>query len=336
MYIFLALSFLSGMVELGSVFLGVHLGYPLPQILMLPFFYQIGNLLISMLPKRMSSGILIASSAMVLVFFYYCHPNFWFLAIQLCCSSYCIQLTRMRHKSVCPTWLKRLFRIGGFALSPIMIFGSGQIIILFSLLLCFVLMVTEMKEQKAESKQELKGKQKSKGISSVMVLHQMHYFVYTYIMPLYIYKLTDNLFLSALAFSITWVVYLTPQTITERFSAPNYKRIFFYCHLFLGVCMGVIAIAAFFHKTTVVLLAWLLTGVGGGSVFCISHLCKKYESIHMDLSENIGHFLGPLLSVALSYIARDYALTCLSAASFVFVFMALLIAFYRIRKEAHL
>lgn len=331
MYCFLILSFLSGIIELGSVYLGVNLGLPLHQIIALPLFYQIGNLMTNVLPKKESSGTIFVVGVGLLTAAYYLYSSFSILAIELIGSSYCIQLARARYKSTCPTWLKRSFRIGGFTLSPVMTFGNGQIVILFSMLFCLGLIFATTKFQKFEKSENAEhGKI---GISSIMIFHQMHYFVYTYIMPIYVYQLTASAFLSSLAFSATWVIYLIPQTIAENLDCVNYKKMFFFCHLFLGLCMGVMAVSVYFHKTAIVLVAWLLTGLGGGSVFCISHLCKKYESLSMDFSENIGHFLGPLVAVVLCYIIEESAIVFLSSVSAIFVIIALTISLYIMRKE---
>lgn len=336
MHCFLVLSFLSGIIELGSVYLGVSLGLPMYQIIALPLFYQIGNLMMNILPKKALSGAFFSAITVLLTIIYCLHSSFWILIIELICSSYCIQLARTQYKSTCPTWLKRSFRIGGFALSPIMTLCNGQIVILLSMLFCLGLMITTAGKRRLNKEKNKKNEQQKSGISGVMVFHQMHYFVYTYVMPIYIYQLTGSAFLSALAFSATWVIYLTPQTIAENFKNINYKKLFFICHLFLGLCMGIMAACAYFHITIIVLVAWLLTGLGGGSVFCIRYLCKRYESINMDFSENIGHFLGPLVAVVLCYIIKESVIACLSAVSAIFVVIALIISLYVMRKETQL
>ena len=49
---FLLLSLLSGVIELGSVLLGIKLKVPVAGIILLPFWYQLGNLLMSYLPRK--------------------------------------------------------------------------------------------------------------------------------------------------------------------------------------------------------------------------------------------------------------------------------------------
>lgn len=333
MFSFLILSFLSGVIELGSAYIGIIHELPVCLILMLPLFYQTGNLMISVLPRRLLLNVIFTGIVCFLSIIYYICPNFWILAVELAFSSYCIQFMRACHKSSCPTWLKRSFRIAGFALSPIMLCNDGQIIFFFSALFCIFLIIKDTVAHR-ESKIISQGKKTQiTGISMVMIFHQMHYFVYTYIMPIFIYTLTKSIIMSSLVFSVTWIVYLLPQTIAEKFNIVNYKKMFFFCHFFLGVCMAIIAVSAYFHNTTFVLLFWILTGLGGGSVFCIKHLCKRYESMNMDFSENIGHFVGPLIAVLFCCMTTEYVFIVLPAISCVFVIIALILSLHIVNKE---
>lgn len=333
MFNFLILSFLSGVIELGAIYLGIVQKLPVYLIIMFPLFYQTGNLMVSILPKKISLDVIFAVIGFFLSAVNYIYPNLGILPIQLALSSYCIQIVRARHKSSCPAWLKRSFRIAGFALSPIMIWNRGQIIFLLSSLFCIFLINKDVIAQGENKKIIQERKAQITGISIVMVFHQLHYFVYTYIMPIFVYEMTESIIMSSLAFSVTWIVYLLPQTIAERLNIADYKKMFFFGHLFLAVCMATIAISAYFYDTTIVLLFWLLTGLGGGSVFCIKHLCKRYESIDMDFSENIGHFIGPLVAVFFCYMTTKYVLIVLPAISCFFVIIALIVSLYVINKE---
>lgn len=331
MFNFLILSFLSGVIELGVIYLGIVQNFSIYLIIMLPFFYQMGNLMISILPKRKTLDAIFSWTVCFLSIIYYIYPNFGILAIQLAFSSYCLQLMRVHHKSSCPAWLKRSFRIAGFALSPIMIWGRGQVILLLSSLFCIFLINKDAIVQGENKKMFQKWNVQITGISMVMVFHQLHYFVYTYIMPILVYKMTESIITSSLVFSVTWIVYLLPQTIAEKLNITNYKKMFFFCHLFLAACMATIAISAYFCNTTIVLLFWLLTGFGGGSVFCIKYLCKKYESINMDFSENIGHFVGPLIAAYFCHMTTEYIFVVLPAISCFFVIIALILSIHTVR-----
>lgn len=334
MYTFLFLSLLSGLLELGSVYLGIAHEFPVYLIIALPFFYQIGNLLMNIISRKILPVIIFVAITIILAVFNIIRFSYYLFAVQLICNSYCIQHARMQYKKICPTWLKRCFRIGGFAFSPALVIYDGQIILIFSALLCLWAIISNAKMYKFGANNTFeKIKHQKPGVSTVMVFHQLHYFVYTYIMPIYVYTLTKSISLSALAFSCTWVIYLLPQIIAEKNETVNYKKLFFSCHLFLAICMLIIGISVYYQKSALALIAWLLTGFGGGSVFCISHLSKKYESINMDFSENIGHFLGPLTAVILCYAFGDMASVILPMVSALFVIIALNISIYIIRKD---
>ena len=330
---FLVLSLLSGVIELGGIYLGITWDLPNHSIIMLPLFYQVGNLLTSILPSKTSGSIAVIGTVCLLCGIYNWHPSFWILAVQLALCSYCIQIVRLQNKSVCATWLKRSFRIAGFALSPIMCLKDGQAVILLSIMLCVFSLVKEVLFQKVGNESSPRKEHRPAKISMVMVFHQLHYFVYTYIIPIYVHQKTGSIAISALLFSLSWVIYLAPQTIAEKLHIVHYKTMFFCCHIFLGLCMAAISISAHFDSMGMVLLFWLLTGFGGGSVFCISHLYKRYASINIDFSENIGHFLGPVIAIFLCHGADGNIFAILPAVSCLFVMMTLLFALYVIRKE---
>lgn len=335
MFYFLILSFLSGIIELGAVYLGIVQQLPIHMIIMLTFFYQIGNIMTNILPQRTSLNIFLAGVVGLLSIMYYLYPDFRILAVQLVLSSFCIQIVRVQYKSSCPAWLKRIFRIGGFALSPIMLIGSGQAIFLLSVVLCIFLAWKNVIVQ-VQNKKILKDKKtRMPGISLVMIFHQMHYFVYTYVMPIYFFRITKSIWLSSLIFSVTWIVYLLPQTIAEKISSINYRKMFFFCHIFLGICMASIAASVYFYNTAMVLIFWILTGLGGGSVFCIKYLSKKYKTINMDFSENIGHFLGPLVAAVSCQMKAEDVFVVLPAISCIFVIMALISSAYIVNKEEY-
>lgn len=320
MYSFLILSGLSGIIELGVVFLGVYLGLPIPTVISLPIFYQLGNILMNYLPRKQKLCGVLSVIAFILGVLLYGRYHYFPCAIQLVLSSYCIQMSRATQKRACPVWLKRVFRVGGFAISPIMLIGNGQAVLLICMVYCCILLI------KLPGMSEPTQIKERKKLSLVMIFHQLHYFVYTYIMPIYVLRLTNSYILSGLAFAATWVVYLLPQTIVERLKIKQYSLIFFTCHSFLAVCMGMISYTSMHDAMLAVLVLWLLTGLGGGSVFCIKHLAKHYSDLDMELSENIGHVLGPIVAVLLCYCFPEQEVTYLSMASCIFVVLALLSA----------
>lgn len=334
MVFFLLLSFLSGTVELGSVFLGITMQQPIYKILLLPFFYQIGNLLMDIMPSKRS--ITLCSLTIVSVFFAIniVHFSFEIFLFQLTFISYFLQLTRAKYKKKCPVWLKRCFRIGGFAASPTLVLCNGQLVFSVIFIVCLYTFVVNGARNNATLKTTRdEAPVNKKHFSSVMLFHQLHYFIYTYIMPIYTFQLTDSILLSACSFAITWIVYLLPQVLTEKYKLENYRTIFFCCHLFLLACLLLIGLSFIFHIPVLALFGWLFTGLGGGSVFCIRHLTRYYETIKMDFSENLGHFGGPLIAALLCRIFSDLGSISLPFVSALCVCLALIIALVLVVKE---
>ena len=325
---FLLLSLLSGVIELGSVLLGIKLGVPVAGIILFPFWYQLGNLLMSYLPRKKSLYLFMLATVILGTIINSFLWSYIVLAIQLVITSYCIQAAREKNKKSCPTWLKRSFRIGGFAISAIFVSCNGQIILIASIFFSVLLLLRGTTIERVAS-----GKKKYQGISLVMIFHQIHYFVYTYIMPIYLYQNTKSFIAVAIAFAITWIVYLSPQVIVEKSGNVKYKKVFFVGHSFLAVCLGLMAWMSRFGCTEGVLCCWLLTGFGGGTVFCIKHLCSKYEKMNMDLSENIGHVVGPFLAVCICYYFPNVEITVLAFGSCISVVIALLSAIIVVVKE---
>ena len=79
---------------------------------------------------------------------------------------------------------------------------------------------------------------------------------------------------------------------------------------------------------------WMLTGLGGGSVFCIQELTPICRSTDLTLSENAGHVLGCLTAIWLSGIMPGrLVLPVLTGISCVFVGLTLLSAWEMVRRE---
>lgn len=171
-----------------------------------------------------------------------------------------------------------------------------------------------------------------KTVSATMIFHQMHYFVYTYTMLLAVLELTQNPYICVIFYAVIWVMYLLPGLAAEERKGYKPRTLFFVCHSFLAVIMGLLTAAFATGNIKVGFCAWMLTGLGGGSVFCIKHLTKRDETCNMTLSENIGHFAGTLVSVAVSLAAGQGMYLIFTALSLLFVCMTLLSAIAGIQK----
>lgn len=318
MVYFLTLSLLSGALELGSLFYALEIQATVP--LLFPLVYQMGNLLFlpAVVTPRRARGLCILGLALAV-------PGITGLFLPaLLAASLCIQAARAEQKSACPTWLKRTFRIGGFLLSPLTAILPGLI------LACCLLTAWAALARGSGARAS-----KETTLFPVMVFHQMHYFAYTYIMPAWVLARTGSLLAAAAFFALTWIVYLSPQAAAERAKHISHRAVFFVCHSFLLLVMAAMCIAAALDRPWALTALWVLTGLGGGSVFCIQELTPACRNADMTLSENVGHVLGCLIAVLLSCaVPSRLMIPVLTGSSCVFVGLTLLSAQKSVRREA--
>ncbi len=341
MYVFLLLSLLSGMLEAGVVLAAYAEGLPVWAALAMALMYQLGNLLC--VPEKCGRRLVIRLG--IINLFVYAAglwlpslsltaaqtalPALCIRGVQVALSSLCIQTVRMEQKSSCPTWLKRSFRIAGFVLAPLMVsFPSASMLLCAALPLAAAISGKDLPEP--DKAPVPCGKTPARRISIVMVLHQMHYFVYTYIMPLAAAALTKSLYAAMAMYGLTWVVYLVPQWLAEKRGRYDPRRLFFICHTYLAIVMGMLAAAFFSGNIWMGTAAWLLTGLGGGSVFCIRQLTPR--ECNIALSENIGHFLGTAVALGVALTANPGLGAILTGLSCSFVCLALAAARYEISR----
>lgn len=319
MVYFLALSLLSGALELGSLFYALEIQAPVP--LLFPLVYQLGNLLFlpSLVTPRRARRLCMPGLALAILGGQ--SPALFLPALLI--ASLCVQAARAEQKSACPTWLKRTFRIGGFLFSPLTAVLPGLILV------CCLLMAWAALAQGREGPHSSQGT----ALLPTMVFHQMHYFVYAYMMPAWILRKV-GIIPAAVAFALTWVVYLIPQVVAEKTGHASYRAMFFACHSFLLLVMAVMCAAAILDQPWALAVLWVLTGLGGGSVFCIRELTPGCRSTDLTLSENVGHVLGCLAAVCLSCVIPDrLIIPALTGCSCIFVGLTLLSARKTVKRE---
>ncbi len=305
------LSMLTGFLELGSVIFAIRHHLPLVAILGIALAYQVGALLKN--PIYLSAFIyrLIAISAIFTGFLIWINP--WFLDLDIFLISVCLQGIREEALQYQPvgTLAKRISRIIGFILVGLL---SPQSLILLPVLILLLSFGT-MKLNKMDLHMHVTPL-KSLGISGkAMIIHQSHYFIYTYSMPILfiLYFRLDNIEVG-LAFIIGWISYSLAPVLLNRFKP--FKT------LIAGhISVSVILLAIFFtnHDLPILLTAWFLSGFGGGTVFCIKRLAKTWSTwdhtSDMDAWENIGHVIG-VLSAIMLVVATNNLLSLFPAASF--------------------
>jgi len=301
---YLTLSFMSGIVELGSIVLMIAISNSLVKILITGLFYQIGNLLSSTvrLSKKKVQIILFVALLFSIAFYFYETPFFLYFTIGI--ASWGIQKMRRLTKvlisdsSPVSTFTKRLVRIGGFLIAGIVTTKILRIVIGGLLLIAIDLALSTNIDWR-DAPPILKPKRSH--LSDIMTIHQSHYFSYAYLIPI---VLIMNLGVPAQTigalFIIGWISYIYSEQLLGKYESTS---VFILGHIL--VTFSLISIWLFSESLTGVLLFWFLSGFGGGTVFCIKRL-NKYErtinKVRLDIWEDIGHVLGVVIVIFVGWI----------------------------------
>lgn len=190
--IFLFLSWISGVLELGSIFFGISHSFPLYQVVGLGLAYQIGNLVPN--PIQLTRT-LVCCLALIAVTSFGMHlliSHYAFLFIGFMCISAVIQSLRSYSKDGISTGLKRCSRILGFISAPF--FNLTGFIIGCTLIFFMSLKASFLKTKM------LMHWIKPSALNWVMIVHQMHYFTYTYFLIYLLYQFNTSLLMVSLYF----------------------------------------------------------------------------------------------------------------------------------------
>ena len=301
---FLLLSAITGLVEVGTVLFAIAQGYSVVQLLAIVLAYQIG----CFFPKNISLKkpllfLFCVLSILSNIAFYFDINNWWLLAVSILFLSPCLQSLRSVLKSSINVGVKRGFRIVGFALAPLFSVYALSIISL----LCFLFLIDY-------------NQNNINGVNfvplrcpyTVMIVHQMHYFSYTYIV-LFIISTFDKYhgWLTSIIFVLGWITYtIVPYVLRKR----KYAIYLISGHTFL---FFIILSMAFTQSSWLFVILWVLTGFGGGTVFCIKELLKRnncYEEVVLETAESYGHVLGVLCSMIIYSIFNLLAAPIIFAA----------------------
>lgn len=198
-----------------------------------------------------------------------------------------LQTLRKEYKTKVSTLMKRCFRILGFL--------GGFYITLKVMFFLFLITFKFLIFSNPLERNTLKNNYKNTWLDKIMIIHQLHYFSYSYFMFIYLFQIfRDKRFMIFLIFSLSWIIYsIIPKVIKSN----NYKEILFYGHLFLAFNMFFLG---FFKNEYVITALWLITGIGGGTVYCIHKINEELKITTKNsviVSEGIGHILGVFLGM---------------------------------------
>lgn len=293
---FLLFSLFSGFVELGNVFWAIDNNYSILSCIGLGLAYQIGNLVPVpiKLNKTVNLMFVIISLCLTLIYIFICKYYFFFFIITIL-TAMCIQNVRSIMKDSISTTVKRSFRILGFVLAPVC---YNEKVLLFIISLILLVTIIQHNEQRL-----IIEKCKVKTINLVMIVHQMHYFSYVYFIICIMVIQNTNLgkIVYGSLFALSWLTYIVMPHVLQK---DTYAKYFIIGHSFLTltlICMFL------FRANPLIILFWILTGFGGGTVFCIGKINNSKEfcaKIDLTFSENIGHILG-VIGGGLSFIITN-------------------------------
>lgn len=313
--LFLLLSGVSGVVELGPVFIAAR-EYGLVAGLVAGLAYQVGNLAASSLPlaRRWAGVVLITGVSLLLA-------GLWMpstAVVGVSCVSVGLQkYRRFLQKSSTSgggaraTLVKRVVRIAGFALAGL--------VDLSGLIACAVVITASyygaMRSFSADSwRSETRPRPlKWSPLAGVMVIHQMHYFSYAYVLP-FLFAVTFGFggLAAGAAFAFGWVTYASVEKLVR---GQRYCLYFLLGHSL--VVLSLSALATWSSSAPAVVSAWAVSGLGGGTVYCLSRINAQAAAlrVEMDRWEDVGHLAGVAVPLMLSLagVASPAALVYASA-----------------------
>lgn len=330
---------ISAVVELGSVFWGIKYGFGISGILGLALAYQLGNVFRFFINKKIAHyqdfilGGVVLVSAVLLDIDKTSLIGYLLAFIMFFVFSVFLQNVRSSAQGDIPRWQKRSCRVIGFVLSALMYLLGDILMVVINL----VVLISSCLLDKYDYDKwicNLKRGVFGYRICWAMVTHQAHYFVYTYIMFFLVMKYFENPFISTLWFAANWVPYTITEPLVQKLEWNKWYVIAIGAHVFNAI----ILVGIYFTvdiSITFALLLWVLTGFGGGNVFCIKKALAeniKYDKNIWNFSEQLGHILGVIVSIIVVVLNFDLKVSMLVGAGFALVTVPIITYFTKFKK----
>ena len=305
--LFYLLSLMTGILECGWIAFGAVHSFPLWQILCYPLAYHIGNLFprpFSLSRRCLRLMCILSVLTGCLTFSKQLSENAVFALT--CCSlfllSAMIQSVRSGLKRDGNRLMKRIFRVGGFALAPLAVVFPSSILLLSSAVAFYSL-------KDYNGNYSVNRMNWQNGFSLVMLFHQLHYFFYAHItLAATSIMLSCDGFMgilyASLLFCGTWVTYMSVEPVVSKLTA-RVLPVFYAGHISITILLFTMH---FVTSKPLFIALWLVTGFGGGVVYTISAKAKStgsYQKDSMTISENLGHTLGLLTSVCVAALSGN-------------------------------
>ena len=177
-------------------------------------------------------------------------------------------------------------------------------------LLCGILMFFSIKLNKYSYDRWLEkwvSGEHGKRICWAMVTHQAHYFAYNYLMVILLMQHFDNPLITTLWFATNWIPYTITEPLVHKLKWSNWYIVALCAHYInAAVLLGMFLLVD--KDLYATLCLWVLTGFGGGNVFCIKKTLEVrsvYGKSVWGFSEQIGHVLGVISAIAVVICGID-------------------------------
>jgi hypothetical protein len=292
----LALAAAASFVELGPIALVLRGDPDLVSILLAGFAYQLANVLPGPSDRMtpLASVAVAAVGAAGLIYATIATAP-WFASIAA--LSWSLQAVRRRLTAKPGDDLpkaaeKRAARVIGFILATVMPSAVWLPLVAVAILVA----LRAATNGHLHASPCASGAGASNGIPIAMVLHQAHYFSYCYAVPMLLASSPlGGIAAAGFWFACGWVSYLSAEGLWRRF-API--PVFVIGHLFVAIVLMLLTL--FGDNPWGVVLLWILSGLGGGTVYCLTLLHKRAggDQVRLEHAEGVGHILGITVALA--------------------------------------
>ena len=337
-YLYYYISFLSGVVELGCIFWGLNREFSMLQVIGLVMSYQMGNVLQYFIPKKAEhySQYFLGLSLIACVASEYLSfleiVSYMLALLALIIGSTFLQLEREAVKikvEEWEKWKKRAWRVVGFfvAFSLYLPYGTW---ILCAILLSLIIIGFYSKDFGYDEwfVNFIDNKKNAPKLCWTMITHQAHYFVYTYVLCILVFEKYHSALIASIWFVLNWIPYTITEPLVKFLKIEKYYlKIGIAAHLFNGIVL--IGVYVFLKNNNILgaVLLWMLTGFGGGNIYCVRKGMEPYIEYDNDtwmFSEQVGHILGMIVSIVLVALGKS-ELTMIVAAFFALVTVPIII-----------
>ena len=297
----LALATIASLLELSPILHILQNSGTLLQVLLIALAYQCGNAFYRWLPDGIGSKVVLVilgiTSALTTTYI-------GLLAATLLLSL-ALQLRRRQFSSSkhVPTALKRTARVIGFLIVPLTP-------LMATIFFASLLVVVGGRFEKGLGRKTTAPKVHP--LLALMVVHQVHYFLYAYAVLSFVFLRTgESTTVTATVFALGWVTYLSAEHLWGNWSLT---KVFIIGHVNVATCL----FAMYAVQSDVVewCALWVLTGFGGGTVYCLTRLLlsSSIEDISIAAWEDVGHVVGVTAAITLVFFWNfNEALLCIAA-----------------------